>query len=546
MRDRPPSRRALLGALSAAPLTTGSALRGAGSSPVVGGSAGVTPEAFGATGDGVTDDSAALQRAFDAVVAQGTGGVVILQPRVAYRCDTGLVLDASFVSLWGQGLLDFARCRGTCLTVAASSVAAPATPANNYGHRGMIAGALRLRGGGAGRTAIGVLFDSAVIATAAQLLIENLSVSECTTGIEFARRAYNNVFVRCDIFQCGTCVRWREADDNGERNTLFGCTLYNSATAVHLSQAAAGLYLESCSIDYTTAAYVVERGMVFATDCHHESSRWAGRPFRCAGDGATIHLNGGVILGQGKLLASDALFEAGAGGSIRLDGLFVHDVVLAPTGSGVTAWATGAGAFHAARCESFNASRLPARLHDERTMLADPDFAARDWQDPVWRLADAGAPIATRHGAGTDTLVLQRTTLGGETALAAVKRSGAGGLATLILLCLPVRPGDQVLAGFQVRRDPRRPGRDVRLAVAPNWARIDGHDAARVPVVTRLESTGVAEVDPTATRYTVVAPMASRSNRTAPPWATHFLMVVDLTRADQASVLFRGLWCDTI
>lgn len=528
---------------------TGTALQGANvpqSGPMPVGSADITPERFGAIGDGVTDDSAALQRAFDALVANGTGGVAVLQPRVAYRCDTGLMLDSSFVSLWGQGLLDFSRCRGACLTVTASSVAVGNTPANNYGHRGMISGALRLRGGGAGRTAIGVLFDSDVVATSAQLLVENLSIAECTTGIEFARRAYNNVLVRCDIFQCDTCVRWREAEDNGERNTLVGCTLYNSTTAVHVTLASAALYLESCSIDYTTAVYVVERGMVFATDCHHESNRWTDRPFRCLGDGATIHLNGGMILGQADPLAATFLFEVGVGASVRLDGLFVHNIILGITGRGITTWATGPGAFHAARCESFNASRLPARLHDRRTMLADPDFAAGDWQDPVWRLADAAKPITSRHGTGDDLLLLQRTTLEGESALVATKRSGAGVLATLVLLCLPVRPGDQVLAGFQVRLDPRRPGSGATLAVAPNWARIDGHDDTRIPVVTRLESTGVAEVAPETARYTLVAPMALRTNRDAPTWATHFVMAVDLTRADQASLLFRGLWCDTI
>lgn len=508
--------------------------------------ASVTPEQFGAAGDGVTDDSAALQRAFDAVAARGVPGVVVLQPRIAYRCDRGLVLDCSLVSLWGQGLLEFVRCPDVCLHINASSVARGFTPAQNYGHRGMISGALRVRGGGVGKTATGIRFDTQAAATAAQMLVENMSVSGCTTGIVFGRRAYNNVLVRCDIFECGTCVHWPEADDNGERNTLVGCTLFNSEVAVRVAHPSAALYLESCSIDYTRGVYDAAPGMVFATDCHHESSRWSGRPFRCAGDGAAIHLTGGVILGQADPLAADFLFETGAGASARLNRVFLHNIVLGSATDGIPTLATGSGAFQVAMCECFEFSRLPVRLHDARTTLADPDFAAPDWQDAAWRLTDGGRPVTSRHGTAADTLVAQRTAVAGQPALSLVKRSEPGMAAAFALLCLPVRPGEQVAAGFQVRRDPRYPGGGAALRVAPSWARIDGHDPNRVPVVTRLETPGAIDATPITDRYSVVRPIGPRAARTAPGWATHFVMVVDLTRYGPAGLLFRGLWCDTL
>jgi hypothetical protein len=259
-----------------------------------------------------------------------------------------------------------------------------------------------------------------------------------------------------------------------------------------------------------------------------------------------IHMNGGVILGQADPLRSDILFDVGTNASIRLDGLFVHNIVLSTIGRGITTWATGPGAFHAARCESYDMSRLPVRLHDGHTTLADPDFAADGWQDMIWRLADTATPIASRHGEDGDTLLLRRTVSDGKSALTVVRRSSAGTPASLVLLCLPVRPGDQVLAGFQVRRDPRGPGGKIVLGVAPNWARIDGHDAQRVPIVTKLASTGAVDIEPEADRYTVVTPTGFRSSRIAPSWATHFVIIVDLTRADPANLLFRGLWCDTM
>lgn len=546
----PPSRRSLLAGLSVtAPLLAAAA----GADPQPRGSAAsrfkqaeLRPEDFGAVGDGIADDSAAIQRAFDTLAARRISGVVILQPVHAYRCNDTLTLDCSVVSLWGQGALDFSACTGPCIRVIASSSAPPHTAENNYGHRGMISGALRLNGGGTERTSVGILFDSATPGTAAQLLVENLSISDCGVGIVFGARAYNNVFVRCDVFRCATCVRWSPAADNGERNTFIGCTLFNSRTAVELNQPASAIHLVSCSIDYTDTVYSVNGGAIFASDCHHESNSWAGRPFRCSGDGATIQMRGGAMIGQSEKLPTDIMFEIGKGASIRLDAMFLHNIVLATVGRGVTTWATGAGDFHAAGCESYNMSRLPVRLHEARTMLADPNFEADAWQDVVWRLDDGGKALTSRYGDAGDGIVLQRVRTNGQSALSVVKRSGAGALARMVLMCVPVYPGEQVLAGFEVRRDPRYPVVGAVGGIAPNWARIDGHGPGNVPIITKTESTGAVELDLTLDRYAVVTVTGFRSNRVVPRWATHFIVLADLSRAGPTGLLFRGLWCDTM
>lgn len=541
------SRRAVLGTLSVAPLLTASAaLDGA---PVDGSSTAgdrtIRPEQFGAVGDGVSDDSAAIQRAFDALARHRRAGVVILQPAIAYRCDRGLVLDCTYVSLWGQGVLDFARCSETCLRIDASSTARPGTPANNYGQRGSISGQLQLRGGGAGKTAIGLLFRSGTVAASAQMLVENMSVSGCTTGVVMGSRAYNNVFVKCDIFDCGTCIEVRAEEDNGERTTLFGCTLYNSATAVRIMNPAAALYLESCSLDYTQTVYDVERGAVFATDCHHEGDRWSTRPFRSAGDGGMLQISGGIIVGQGDPLPTDALFDVGEHACARVDGTFVHNLVLKDAGTPMARWASGQGNFRIANSRSYDLSRLPLRLHDSRTSLADPNFTAPDWQDPVWRITD-GDRLTNRYGQDGDPLVLRRSGSPAAGALNVIKAAGAGSPARIALMCLPVPPGVQVLSGFQVQASPRRPGRQPPIAIVPTWAKIDGHDANRIPVLTRLDAVGVLQITPDAGRYMPCSPMNAQRQRTCPDWATHFIMVVDLTQAGDAHLLFTGLWADMI
>jgi len=507
----------------------------------------VTPEMFGATGDGVTDDAPAIQRALDRV-AHSPGGMVLLQPKMAYRCGSGLVLDASRVSLSGSALLDFSGWAGGYLRIVASSVAQVGKEAaNNYGYKGTISGAIRLRGAGQDTASIGIDFDSPEIATAAQMLVENIAVSGCGTGIRFGSRAYNNLFVRCEVFNCGICIDWPEAEDNGERNTLIGCILYNSKLAVRMALPSACLQLQGCSIDYTVQLYEVQRGMILATSCHHESRYWEDRPIRCAGDGSFVRLEGGWILNQENDWKAHYLVEVGKSAAVHLIGTFPHNLLLKPEDTSRPAcFATGEGEFRMVGSQSFELSPLPSRLQATRTLLSDPDFRSANWEDPLWRLRDIAMPIVDRYGSGADNLCLAKTMIDGEAGLGAAKTHDTGTAAAFVLLALPVSYGDAVLAGFRVRRDRRRLGGDGTLFVTPTWVRIDGHDAHRIPVIVRSEAIGTLTVTPPTDHFVPVAPLASRTGRTAPPWATHFCMVADLSKAHEASFIFNGLWADTI
>lgn len=553
IRDIPASsRRTVLGALAMFPLASAGAAAKAPSPPgtAASGIATVTPEQFGAIGDGVADDAPAIQRAIDALAARGPhgpGGTVVLQPKVAYRCASGLVLDATHVSLWGNALLDFSTWEGRYLRISASSVADGKGPENNYGHKGMISGALRLKGAGQATRSIGIDFDSPNVATAAQMLVENMAVFACGTGVRFGERAYNSLLLHCEIFNCGICIDWPAMADNGERNTLVSCKLYNSSLAIRVALGSASLQLFGCSLDYTGRLYEVSAGSVLATSCHHESSVWEDRPIRCSGNGSFIRLDGGWIVHQGADWPAHSLVDVGQGSAVHLSAMIVNNIALtAVDATRPASWAIGDGECRLTNTQSFDFSIIPIRLQAGRTQLSDPDFRSAAWEDRIWRTRDTAPTITGRYGAGSDNLKLTKASIAGEHGLVAAKAYGSTSNAAFVLIAMPVRYGEIVLAGFRVRRDPMRPGTDGTLFVSPTWARLDGEDQSGVPIMVRADPIGTQTVIPPTDRFLLVSPTTSRAQRTAPSWATHFCMVVDLVKAHQASFVFNGLWYDLI
>jgi hypothetical protein len=125
-------------------------------------------KAFGATGDGVTDDSAAIQAAADAI--PDTGGVLYF-PEGTYAIETGIVLPSS------RNITIKGACRTDTLLITTSAITMFTCPSN----LGYVFEDITLFGPSLGTTSVGVSFSV-----------------DLTTALA--------VFNRCDLFAFDTMV----------------------------------------------------------------------------------------------------------------------------------------------------------------------------------------------------------------------------------------------------------------------------------------------------------------------------------------------------
>ena len=237
-----PDRRALF---TAAPLAL-AALPAAAQAP---GTGRVTPEAFGARGDGQADDARAIQAAINALGPQG--GVLVLAART-YRVDRGLRLDPTRVSVSGaRAVLDGRRLpAGTALL----TVTAPAD-APQYDHGPQVIEGLILRGPGSRGASTGIALATAAETRSSRITLRNLSISDFGTGIDYGAKTYLCQGYSLQVHGCRTCLAFTSNDDAGENMSFYGCTLGNSDVAVANRSGSMAVF-QGCAFDYCRQWFV--------------------------------------------------------------------------------------------------------------------------------------------------------------------------------------------------------------------------------------------------------------------------------------------------
>ncbi len=521
------------------------------------------PEEFGAIGDGVQDDAPAIQRALNAITAASQAhkdgktrpGVVMLTQGKRYRCGSRIVMDRRFHTLLGYATLDFSGWPGVCLQVSGSQTEF----GNANGQNGAIEGQIVIVGPGSdgdGKS-IGILYDTPVGASSTSVRTVGVTVCRCSIAFQIGARGYNQDFINCKAFDCDVIFDWPgEPQDSDERITVFGGTFYNSRLFLRHHRGAGAFYAFSCSVDYTQQIAELS-GKAEFFGVHLESNRWTDRPVRISGNGGMFLMHGGWILVMDNKNGAMHFFDVGAGCAAKLRDVLTHNanVLRTPDERTPTTWATGEGRFEVQGLEpAFEFGGFPARLHDRHSVLADPSFDEPDVQlNPIWRIADVN-PIRSRDGndapmkgESAHSLTFARATSGqmeGTGCLRVNKGQATGRPAAMVIVAIPVRYGDKAKGGLRVRTAPDRPGTDRRVMLRGGFAILDGTDQHNIPILRKFATPGDLVLTPPTSGYVLAAPGNGASDFAAPTWATHYVIVLDLVHADQASFLIDGRWAD--
>lgn len=159
----------------------------------------ITPEQFGAVGDGATDDTAALQAALDA----GARGALIQLAPATYRTTAPLSIHQE-QTVRGTGHFSVIEYAGTDCALRFDSQ-----------HGGRLSD-LMLRG----TAGTALRFDSAYNWT-----LDNVSIAGFEIGAAFVNTSANNLLTACQLRQCGIGVQAQTVTNTLRDGCCIGCTI---------------------------------------------------------------------------------------------------------------------------------------------------------------------------------------------------------------------------------------------------------------------------------------------------------------------------------
>ena len=226
----------------------------------------VSVKDFGAIGDGVTDDTAAIQAAINSIADSGN----VLVPAGTYALASGLTINVSKAKLVAEyAIFDFtsAGTAVTAITVTGdSNVSSP-----YYQEPGGIEG-LEIKGAGTSGSSVGLYFNSASEPGPSHSSIRNCVVRGFNQGVQFGNNAYIITFDNVGIWDnAAGVVLYAGLTNTGERINFINSTIYNNGVGLSLEDPNATTMLTNCSVDYNSLQQiVVKEGEVHIVNCHIE------------------------------------------------------------------------------------------------------------------------------------------------------------------------------------------------------------------------------------------------------------------------------------
>lgn len=274
---------------------------------------------FGAKGDGVTDDTTAIQSALDSSYS------VIYFPAGTYKLNQ-ITLDVSTTTLiaeQGGVILDFSLSSDTNCILFTSTTSSPYLQNGNGIYN------FEIKGNGQANSQTALVIDNlASIGAVSHINIEKCNIHEFLVGIYYGDNAYLIRHYSTDLWHCGTCLLSDGTkSDYGENWLYIGCAFYNSSKIVNVKGNGHDLFFTGCSFDYSTYIfYNIDTASVFLNNCHIEYSHIVENSFcDVKGDEGALIITDSTILGGGASTGTDLLGNVNSA-TCRIERCKIHNL----------------------------------------------------------------------------------------------------------------------------------------------------------------------------------------------------------------------------
>ena len=470
-----------------------------------------------------------LQDLFDEISASQVKTDVIM-PRGRYRCDTGLTIDMSYVSIQASGaVLDFFFMTSGQAVTYFGTANPPWEQSTNR-----IVG-LEIKGPGIDSDVDGVLWDTGTISSPPN---EGSShISEYSTNVHgfrvgrcFKDQAYIIFHYGCETWDCDTAISNPAGIVNGGENLSFiGGATYNCNLGCSAKNGIGAIHFSNHSIDYNVKQFEIDGSKVFFVNGHIESDDYPSSPVTVAGNGGFISITNSWLITPGTLPHSfDTFFDVAAGCVAMLRDSFAQNMVGTDG-----AWGKGDGDTIVGLIQGFTVPTNPYLQHATRSRLANGYFTGDIGIDNLFITEDASTPTSRHDGANLDLAIS-----GGK--LAFTKNFGSGAAAAFAW-AVPVRPGEK--AGVRLKYD--KPGSNTgTMFISALWATLD--ESGAVPHY-RYPETPFATITVVFTSSAVTstdAVIGDGAINRAPSWATHLVLQINGILLDAGVVNLDALQMD--